>query len=157
MNIKDAKRLVRSIGMSVEDGLGFTVCGSQLVNGEDAPEWIAEMNGWCIDEIAEKIKRRNNAAARTKLGSVFTDTATLLVGDPCKILEGDACLLGWDGYVDACGDYTKKVVEIPDPIGRAGALSVQVGSDGWYPVYLETDKEGKPARLVIELGGQVEP
>ena len=59
MNIKDATRLVRSIGMSVEDGLGFTVCGSQLVNGEDAPDWIAEMNGWCVDEIADEIERRN--------------------------------------------------------------------------------------------------
>ena len=59
MNIEDATRLVRSIGMSVEDGLGFTVCGSQLVNGDDAPDWIAEMNGWCVDEIAEEIERRN--------------------------------------------------------------------------------------------------
>lgn len=68
--------------------------------------------------------------AMKKLGSIFTDTATLLIGDPCKVLAGDACCLDWDGYVDACGDCSQKVVETPDLLGRAGALSIQVGSDG---------------------------
>jgi hypothetical protein len=38
MNIKDATR---------------------LVNGEPAPGWIAELNGSCVEDIAEEIERRN--------------------------------------------------------------------------------------------------
>lgn len=100
-------------------------------------------------------------ATREKLGSIFTDTATLLIGDPCKVLyssdDQERNHFTWEAYVDLCGDFCRKVVEVPDLLGRAGALSIQVGADGWYPVYLETDEDGRPARLVIELGGQVEP
>lgn len=34
------------------DGVAFTVCGSQLVSGEDASPEIAAMNGWSVEEVA---------------------------------------------------------------------------------------------------------
>lgn len=54
ISYKKTLEIVESIGMSIEDDLGFTVCG-QLVNGKDAPDWIAKMNGWDIYEIAESV------------------------------------------------------------------------------------------------------
>lgn len=49
--------LVEKIGMSVsDDGVAFTVCGGQLVNGWDAPPEIAEMNGWTVEEVAAAVR-----------------------------------------------------------------------------------------------------
>lgn len=51
--------LVRSLGMSVsDDGVAFTVCGGQLVNGEDAPPEIRAMNGWTVDEVAAEVSAK---------------------------------------------------------------------------------------------------
>lgn len=52
-------KIVRSLGLSIEDDLGFTVCGGQLVNGERASPEVAAMNGWPVDEIAEEAVRLN--------------------------------------------------------------------------------------------------
>lgn len=38
-----------------DDGVAFTVCGGQLVNGEDAPLEIQAMNGWTVDDIAREV------------------------------------------------------------------------------------------------------
>lgn len=61
LTYRRACKITRSLGMSVSDGLGFTVCGGQLVNGEDAPDWVAEMNGWSVEEIARSAQARNPA------------------------------------------------------------------------------------------------
>ena len=56
MNYRDARDLVRSIGMSVsDDGVAFTVCGGQLVNGHEAPPEIQAMNGWTVDDVAREV------------------------------------------------------------------------------------------------------
>lgn len=49
--------LVEGIGMSVDadDGLAFTVCGGQLVNGDEAAPHIARMNGWPVQDVADTI------------------------------------------------------------------------------------------------------
>lgn len=53
MTYAKAVKYVESLGMSVSsDGVAFTVCGSQLVDGRDAPPEILRMNGWTVDEIA---------------------------------------------------------------------------------------------------------
>jgi hypothetical protein len=44
--------------MSVsDDGVAFTVCGGQLVNGKTAPPEIARMNGWTADDIAHEMRK----------------------------------------------------------------------------------------------------
>lgn len=54
---RKAVRFVESLGMSVSsDGVAFTVCGGQLVNGETAPPEIARMNGWTVDDIALEMR-----------------------------------------------------------------------------------------------------
>jgi hypothetical protein len=56
MNYSDARDLVRSLGMSVsDDGVAFTVCGGQLVNGHEAPAEIQAMNGWTVDDVAGEV------------------------------------------------------------------------------------------------------
>jgi hypothetical protein len=58
-----ARRLVRSLGMSIsDDGVAFTVCGGQLVGGQDAPAEIQAMNGWTVDDVAREVvaKRRTD-------------------------------------------------------------------------------------------------
>jgi hypothetical protein len=48
-----AIKIVEASGMAVsDDGIAFTVCGDQLVNGEDAPPKIKEMNGWSVEDAA---------------------------------------------------------------------------------------------------------
>lgn len=54
MTNRKAYNIVREIGMVVKDGLGFTVCGIQLIDGD----WIASMNGWTCHEIAKKVIER---------------------------------------------------------------------------------------------------
>jgi hypothetical protein len=53
MTYREALKIVRHAGMSVsDDGIAFTVCGNQLVDGREAPPDIAAMNGWCVEEVA---------------------------------------------------------------------------------------------------------
>jgi hypothetical protein len=53
---KKCRALAESLGMSVsDDGVAFTVCGAQLVNGEPAPYWIARMNGLTVEEVAKHL------------------------------------------------------------------------------------------------------
>lgn len=55
MRYAKAVKIVEAAGMSVADGLAFTVCGSQLVDGRDAPANIIEMNGWSVEDVAENL------------------------------------------------------------------------------------------------------
>ncbi|MDI3559846.1 hypothetical protein [Bradyrhizobium sp. Arg816] len=59
MKYSEQLKLVRSLGMSIsDDGVAFTVCGGQLVNGEDAPPEIQDMNGWTVDDVAREVASR---------------------------------------------------------------------------------------------------
>jgi hypothetical protein len=56
MRYSEAKKIVQAAGMAIsDDGVAFTVCGGQLVNGEKAPPNIAAMNGWTVDEVAAEL------------------------------------------------------------------------------------------------------
>lgn len=57
MSYRADKRLVESVGMSVSaDALAFTVCGGQLVSGDEAPPEIQQMNGWTVQEVAAALR-----------------------------------------------------------------------------------------------------
>lgn len=59
MTYRKALKIVRAAGMAVsDDGVAFTVCGSQLVDGRDAPPEIAAMNGWSVEEVAQALENR---------------------------------------------------------------------------------------------------
>lgn len=60
MTYAKAIKIVEAAGMSVsKDGLAFTVCGSQLVNGQPAPPHIQEMNGAHVLDAAAVISTPN--------------------------------------------------------------------------------------------------
>lgn len=64
MDYRDARKLVESLGMSISgDGVAFTVCGSELINGEPAPPAIVEMNGWTVDDVAREVTERRQSDA----------------------------------------------------------------------------------------------
>lgn len=132
---------------------------------------------------------------RTKLCSVWSDTASLIVGDPCQLLtdvrlgrrvptyndllglvfperpQGDRErvkeLLGRGDQLsqsdlkelieESASATSNKVVTLLNERGGAGAVYIQTGCDGYYPVYLEYDSKGEGVRIVIELGGKVSP
>jgi hypothetical protein len=95
---------------------------------------------------------------RQKIGSFFTDTATVLVGDPCKVIQDDGRRISWEEYLDLLLAAPDGPVHIRDSRGQTGAIAVPTGADGWYPVFLEPgDGEDDFGRIVIELGGHVEP
>jgi hypothetical protein len=49
-------KIVEAAGMSVsDDGVAFTVCGGQLVNGQEAPQKIKDMNGWGVEDVAKEL------------------------------------------------------------------------------------------------------
>lgn len=64
----DCCRIAQAIGMSLGEyhgrdddarGLAFTVGAGQLNNGKPAEPWIANMNGWPVEDIAiEALKRK---------------------------------------------------------------------------------------------------
>ena len=59
MTYRQCLKIVRAAGMSIsDDGVAFTVCGSQLVDGRDAPPEIKAMNGWAVEEVAHTLKNR---------------------------------------------------------------------------------------------------
>lgn len=53
MTYSNAIKIVRSIGMDVEDGLAFTYSCA------DYPDWVREMNGWAVEHAAHEIARRS--------------------------------------------------------------------------------------------------
>lgn len=54
LSTRQVRKIVRDLGLSIsDDGLAFTVCGGQLLNGHTAPEWIADLNGCDCFEVAE--------------------------------------------------------------------------------------------------------
>lgn len=73
MTMRTARKIVESAGMAVsDDGVAFTVCGGQLVNGDAAPPHIAAMNGWTVEDVA---RASTGAISRTVLLSATPTTA----------------------------------------------------------------------------------
>jgi len=63
----DCCRIAQAIGLSLGEyegrdndgrGLAFTICGGKLNNGHEAEPWIARMNGWPVEDIADEALRR---------------------------------------------------------------------------------------------------
>jgi hypothetical protein len=120
---------------------------------------------------------------REKLGSFWVDTGCILIADPCQFIHdhGESPHISYTRLFDLFEEqgmpYTEPgivvggevvvppferverawSVTIPSRGGGVGGIAVTVGVDGWYPVFLERNKAGEPVRLIIELGGHVEP
>ena len=102
-----------------------------------------------------------------KIGSFWVDTANVLIGDPCQVLTDERYqeLMEKLFYCDEsetiqiAGETltlprmkTERFVPLPNRHGADGAFSINTGTDGWYPVYVEYDDDDNPVRIVIEIG-----
>ncbi len=50
MTYRMACRLVRSVGMDIEDGLALTFSCA------DYPGWVRDMNGWSVEDAARRVE-----------------------------------------------------------------------------------------------------
>jgi hypothetical protein len=99
---------------------------------------------------------------REYVGSIYTDVACIVVGDPCKMLQsrngnprtyeelGDARI---SQFRDRERDPRQPVALGSDLI----ALPTVENCDGWINVYVERDKSGWPMRMVIDLASKTRP
>lgn len=119
---------------------------------------------------------------REKLGAFCVDSGCVLLGDPCQFIrDGGGYHLTYsqvgelfyeqgrviarpaivvDGVevlpASGCRERATHVV-LPGRSGGVAGIVATVGCDGWYPVFLESGEDGGPPRLVVELGGNVDP
>jgi hypothetical protein len=95
---------------------------------------------------------------RDKLGSFWTDTSTILIGDPCQFvpLEGKEPKFRYRQLGDLWDFMTRANYSARETPDKEGVM-VDVECDGYYPVYLVRDAKGNPVKLEIILGGQTEP
>lgn len=55
----DHQRIAEALGMSLDDdGCAFTVFGGHLTSWEDAPDWLADLNGNDVSDIADEALKR---------------------------------------------------------------------------------------------------
>lgn len=120
---------------------------------------------------------------KDKIGSIWVDSGTILIADPCHVIPGKgeppkidydrlgelfyaqgrrytepAVVIAGEEIIPA-GERVERAlhVTIPSEGDGVGGIVVGVGCDGWFPVFLEKDQDGEPLRIIIELGGQVKP
>lgn len=95
---------------------------------------------------------------REKLGSFFTDTATILMGDPCRFVKepGEAQEITYSELMDLWRFMERENYTARETPERTGVM-VNVECDGFYPVYLVRNAKGVAVRIEIELGGQTKP
>jgi hypothetical protein len=144
--------------------------------------------------------RGAKVVTRTKLGSVWTDVATILIGDPCRFVKNpdESPEITYDELMailrppmtDAeSAEYAELEAKLSvEPSAKKAlgllrkmnellknsrsrdisnyearqipphkGLAVNVGCDGYYPVYLVRNAKGEPVRIEILLGGRGEP
>jgi hypothetical protein len=96
---------------------------------------------------------------REYVGSIYTNVACIVVGDPCKMLASRDTIphtyeeLGAVKFSDHERDPRQPVALGSDLI----ALPTVENCDGWINVYVERDKSGWPMRMVIDLASKTRP
>lgn len=91
-----------------------------------------------------------------QVGVISVDAGLVMVGDPCyhvgsKKPPKDFC----GNWADFCQQKLQDldVVQLNHDRGHAG-LAVVIGGfggDGCYPVYVERDKDGRTARMIVDF------
>ena len=99
-----------------------------------------------------------------KIGSFWTDTAMVLVGDPCQFLRSKwkevFTGLGYDDYLKLWNnDFVNgKYISVPNNHDtQMAGMAILTGCDGWHHVYLERDEQGEPSKLVVDLVAKTKP
>lgn len=98
---------------------------------------------------------------RRKIGEIGVDSGQVVVTDPCYLKD-------WkDGHFEdgakPDNDYARCCVASLKPEGggevegRSAVCSSTGWGDGSYPVYVEYDRDGRVARLIVEFDEEYEP
>lgn len=87
---------------------------------------------------------------------IFTDVASIIVGDPCKIMSRDDWLKlierRWQHSQNSIG-YSQEPFPLPD---HGGILVPTIANcDGWCKTDVYRNKDGWPTRIVINLNSLV--
>jgi hypothetical protein len=106
-----------------------------------------------LDKQSTKEAVMNMAGMRVKVGTVPVDSGQVFVVDPCYVLDGE---YGEDSpYGRACAasltdERAGQFSTAGGPFSDAVCTSTGWG-DGVYPVYIEYDRDGRVARLIVEF------
>lgn len=94
---------------------------------------------------------------RRETRGIFTDVASIIVGDPCKIMgrEDWHKLVDqrWQSHLDPDSD-PRSPLSLPD---HGGIIVPTVENcDGWTRADIYYNKDGWPTRIVVNLSSKVE-
>lgn len=96
---------------------------------------------------------------REFVGSLWIDTASVMVGDPCQLLSSaDQMYLNMERRAadDASEEYSPVyATKDGSPVGSAIVSCTHSRCDGWAWVWIERDKNGEPLRLIVDLSTKV--
>ena len=95
-------------------------------------------------------------------GSFIVDSGQAIVGDPCYLDEYDTCvgqewdLEGKEGQYSYQGISATTLSENGGEIGEGKAVAFSTGyGDGYYPVFVELDDDGRIMKAVIDFSGEI--
>lgn len=96
---------------------------------------------------------------REYIGSIFTDVASVVVGDPCKMFPSQhGTSHTYEELVEAKFSDRERDPKLPIRLGNdAISLPTVENCDGWCNVYVERNKDGWPLRLVVDLNAKTKP
>ena len=84
-----------------------------------------------------------------EVGSIFVDAGLCWVGDPCYVMGDDASsrVKDWGEFCDKL-PHGKEMYS--NPLGKGTGMAISTGyGDGEYPVFVETNDEGRVSAIKI--------
>ena len=96
---------------------------------------------------------------KKQIGTVFVDSGSVWVGDPCYVIGGDAshAVEDWNAYhknLTDLGFWGNQDASI-EPLGIGVGMHIQTyWGDGEYPVFAEMEDSGRIKSITIDLYGE---
>lgn len=90
-----------------------------------------------------------------KIGTIFVDAGIVMIGDPCYTLPDSAShrddtTKDWDKFCDKLHDNPNGV-SFPFSTKETGIVVESGYGDGEYPVFVERDRHGRIAALMVRF------
>lgn len=97
---------------------------------------------------------------REYIGSIYTDVAAIVVGDPCKVMPcEDGNRHTYEELMSA--KFSRRGDRDPQQPIVLGCDAISLPTvencDGWCYVWIERDKDGWPIKLIVDLNAKVKP
>lgn len=90
--------------------------------------------------------------SRVQIGVVFVDSGTIMIGDPCYSVTGDAShhIETWEEFCDK-SPFGEQPFDVTEPFGSGLGLSIPtLYGDGSYPVFAEL-VDGRIGRVTVDF------